>query len=74
MQDDIEMVTWLYPSVTVDLIQRHRVAVVFCFCPSSDNDHGVFDQGCSVEETGQWLQNNDMIQQEWVSYLYARDR
>ncbi len=64
LQRDIRIVTWLYPGVTVDLVQRHRVTVVLCFCPSPDNNHGVFDQGCSMEETGQGLHSTEMIQQE----------
>lgn len=48
-------VTWLYPGVTVDLVQRHCVAVVLYSCPPSHDHHGVFYQGCSVEETRQGL-------------------
>lgn len=55
------MVTWLYPGVAVYLVQRHRVAVVFCFRPPADNDHGVLDHGCSVEETGHGLQGREMF-------------
>lgn len=45
----------MYPCVTVDLVQRHGVAVVFLVCSSPNNNHGVFDQGRSVKETGQGL-------------------
>lgn len=58
------IVTWLYPGVAVDLVQRDRVTVVFCFRPATYNYHGVFDQRSSVEETGQGLHKTEMIQQE----------
>lgn len=60
--ENCKTTTWLYPGVTVDLVQRHRVTVVLCFCPSPDNDHGVFDQGCSMEETGQGLRSKEIIE------------
>lgn len=50
----------MYPGVTVNLVQGHGVTVVLCFCPAPDNDHGVFDQGGSVEEAGQGLRSKDM--------------
>lgn len=53
--DIVGAATWMDPCVTVDLVQRHRVAVVFLFCSSPNNHHGVFYQGASVEETGQRL-------------------
>ena len=61
-QLDICTVTWLYPSVTVDLVQRHRVAVVVGFSPSTNNDHGVFDQSCGMKEPGQGLHRKEMAQ------------
>lgn len=53
--DIVKAATWVDPCVTVNLVQRHRVAVVFLFCSSPNNHHGVFYQGGSVEETGQGL-------------------
>lgn len=60
---DSKTATWLYPRVTVDLVQQHRVAVVFVFCSSTNNDHGVFDQGCGMEETGQGLRRKESAEQ-----------
>lgn len=70
-QLEIKRVTRLYPGVTVDLVQRHRVTVVLGFCPPTHNDHGVFDQSSSVEETGQRLYSKDIIQKPSMSYMYA---
>lgn len=50
-------VTWFYPGVTVDLVQRHRVTVVFCFCSPTNYNHCVFDQSSSMKETRGGLQN-----------------
>lgn len=56
--------TWMDPCVTVDLVQRHRVAVVFLVCSPPNNHHGVFYQGGSVEETGQGLCGKERWQSE----------
>lgn len=58
---NIKKVTWLYPGVTVDLVQRHRVTVVLCFSPPSHNDHSIFNQSSSMEETGQGLHSKETM-------------
>lgn len=45
----------MYPCVTVNLVQRHGVTVVFLFRSPPYNNHGVFYQRCRMEEPGQGL-------------------
>lgn len=62
--DIVQAATWMDPCVTVNLVQRHRVAVVLLFCSSPNNHHGVFYQGGSVEETGQRLRPKERWRNE----------